>query len=153
MLPKSLQSGRQMLLALILVIIVTTPTINGSTSEKLGQSSVPAIPNSEIKCSTCPCDACNHQQSPPPPPPPPPPQDPSTEYCPPPPPPYLPACTKCLPLLSAPPPPPPLFYVTGQSTYLYPIDPNFSGTGRISGVATLVLIGCGLLSLIMLCRL
>lgn len=98
-----------------------------TNSRKLDETPPPGLEN---KCGGCPCNnPCNPPPSPPPPalpPPPPPPkkQPPPSNYCPPPP--------------SGGgggggqyPPNPPYIYINGPPGNLYPVDPFYSGSGRI----------------------
>ncbi|KAJ4962057.1 hypothetical protein NE237_021967 [Protea cynaroides] len=137
------------LILLIIAAIFTTPIkISGS-----------GTPDSGVKCTPC-----TDQYPPPPPPPslPPPPPPalppPPPPALPPPPPPDSPSTQNCPPPPSHPSspssksPPSPFYYMTGPPGNLYPVDENYSVSGRNSVVGFPVLVGCGLLGFLIFWR-
>ncbi|XP_050231227.1 leucine-rich repeat extensin-like protein 6 [Mercurialis annua] len=124
-------------LVILMIISFAATPILGLESRKLDDTTLPSTPT-DVKCA--PCDP-----SPPPPPPPSP--------CPPPPalpPPVLPPPSPKKPPSSYCPPPPPasFIYITGPPGNLYPIDSDFGGAGRSTGVSNLI--GCGLLGILLI---
>ncbi|MFS8033565.1 hypothetical protein Hanom_Chr17g01571071 [Helianthus anomalus] len=138
--------------AFIMIILATLLSIKGDNFEETNL--VPPLPDSSIKCGSCPCvNPCEQlppPPSPPPPPPPlpcpPPPPPPPPLPCPspPPPPPSPPPATQCCqPVVVKPPPPPRFIYVTSPPSsgyHPYPLQ-IYSGVG--GGVTCwIVLVGC-----------
>ncbi|KAL6969935.1 hypothetical protein U1Q18_029644 [Sarracenia purpurea var. burkii] len=116
----------KLLMVFFLITGIATPT-GGSMPRKLDDTTVPAPPDSGVKCG---CSGCNIPcyQSPPPPPPPTP-KKPPTQYCP-------------------PPPSSGFVYAYGPPGSLYPIDPFNSGSCRSIALGLPLLIGCGLAPLL-----
>ncbi|CAI0450783.1 unnamed protein product [Linum tenue] len=124
-------------LIFVLVALFTHPIHAAADSRKLDETA-DGTPGSE-KCT--PCNPSPPPPSPSPPPPacppppalpppsPPPPKNPPSTYCPPPPPPSPPSSS--------------IIYITGPPGNLYPVDNDFSGSGRPTASA---MIGCGLVA-------
>ncbi|KAI3813454.1 hypothetical protein L1987_18179 [Smallanthus sonchifolius] len=144
--------------AFIILLLATLLSIN---RYNFGESNtVPQLPDSSIKCGSCPCvNPCdNPPQIPPPPPPepqpcpsPPPPPPP----LPPPPPPPPPVTQYCPPVVVKPPPPPRFIYVTSPPSSVYHPFPLqiYSGVGgrRLGGVTWWIgVVGCVVLEWVLL---
>ncbi|GAY43782.1 hypothetical protein CUMW_077180 [Citrus unshiu] len=122
----------------ILLIAISSILASANISKKLDQELVPPpqIPDTSIKCGTCPCVNPCGQLPPPPPPPPPPPSPPKTTYCPP---------------QVQTPPPPRFIYVTGEPGEIYHTDSDdwgFYSTAQPNVAKNrLLLAACGVLGL------
>ncbi|KAL6326010.1 hypothetical protein AAG906_038502 [Vitis piasezkii] len=128
-----------LLLMMLMLILLSAPLINATStsSEKHDQILVPQVPDSSIKCMTCPCvNPCSDQHSPPPPSPPPPP------------PPRTQDCGQQVP------PPPRCTCITSEPGNLYPTDPFYLGfysaSGRNVVIGFMVLVGCGILEVLIM---
>ena len=144
-----------MVMLMIMLILLPTPLINASTStssERHDEILVPQVPDSSIKCMTCPCDPCSDQHPPPPPPPPP---------SPPPPPPRLQDCGQEVPppprfiyVTGQPPPPPRFTYITSEPGNLYASDPTnfvfYSAARKNVIIGFVVFVGCGILEVLIM---
>ncbi|KAI3665581.1 hypothetical protein L6452_44208 [Arctium lappa] len=131
--------------ALFIIIIshllTALPSINADNLEQTNMAPTP-IPDSSIKCGSCPCiNPCGQQMLPPPPPPP-------RPSPPPPPPPTIPV-TYCPPavVVVKPPPPPRFIYVTNPPSNAYhPFTLRvYSGGGGGGGggfTGWIVVVGC-----------
>ncbi|KAL6325935.1 hypothetical protein AAG906_038426 [Vitis piasezkii] len=143
-----------LLLMMLMLILLSAPLINATStsSEKHDQILVPQVPDSSIKCMTCPCvNPCSDQHSPPPPPPPSPP--------PPPPPPRTQDCGQQVPppprfIYITEPPPPRFTYIISEPGNLYATNPSnlgfYSASGRNVVIGFMVLVGCGILEVLIM---
>ncbi|KAL8266164.1 hypothetical protein R6Q59_003508 [Mikania micrantha] len=137
----------------IIIILATLLPINGDTFDET--NTVPPLPDSSIKCGSCPCiNPCELPPPPSPPPPPPPLPCPSPPPPPPPLPPPPPPATYCPPVAAKPPPPPRFIYVTSPPSSVYHPFPLqiYSGVGgrRLGGVGCwIVVVGCLVLDVVL----
>ncbi|KAJ4706944.1 putative Nutrient reservoir [Melia azedarach] len=142
----------QTIIVLSLLVSLRAISVSATVSKKLDQEGEPQIPDTSIKCGTCPCEnPCGQLPPPPPcanpcgqlPPPPPPPPPPAT-----PPPPETTCCTPQTP------PPPRLICVTcepGELYHPYADDWGFYSTAeRNAAQKWLLLAGCCLLGLLII---